>query len=142
MNHFNSQKCKQCHAQLAIGGKPTAKKGKKCKVCGNINHLNCRTCKHFPLLKSPEWASHVTELFLAKGVTAVRITSKQATMWVWVRFSHCSCILVNFYPSRGKFYQAFLTLFGKGSAEECGNRWLLDNNHLYTIHSMHSPCIM
>ena len=50
MNHFNSQKCKQCYAQLAIGGKPTAKKGKKCKVCGNINHLNCRTCKHFPLL--------------------------------------------------------------------------------------------
>ena len=35
MNHFNSQKCKQCHTQLAIGGKPTAKKGKKCKVCGN-----------------------------------------------------------------------------------------------------------
>ena len=49
MNHFNMQKCKQCHAQLAIGGKPkprpTAKKAKKCKVCGNINHLNCRTCK-------------------------------------------------------------------------------------------------
>ena len=31
--------CKQCHAQLAIGGKPTAKKGKKCKVCGNIGHV-------------------------------------------------------------------------------------------------------
>ena len=27
MNHFNSPKCKQCHAQLAIGGKPTAKVG-------------------------------------------------------------------------------------------------------------------
>ena len=25
MNHFNSQKCKQCHAQLAIGGKLIAK---------------------------------------------------------------------------------------------------------------------
>ena len=25
MNHFNSPKCKQCHAQLAIGGKLTAK---------------------------------------------------------------------------------------------------------------------
>ena len=35
MNHFNSQKWKQCHVQLAIG-KPTAKKGKKCKVCGNM----------------------------------------------------------------------------------------------------------
>ena len=31
--------CKQCYAQLAIGGKPTAKKGKKCKVCGNIGHV-------------------------------------------------------------------------------------------------------
>ena len=48
-------KCKQCHAQLAIGGKPTTKKGKKCKVCGNINHLNCRTCKHFPLGVSIHW---------------------------------------------------------------------------------------
>ena len=38
-----------CSACIAIGGKPTAKKGKKCKVCGIINHLNCRTCKHFPL---------------------------------------------------------------------------------------------
>ena len=28
MFHFNSQTCKHCHAQLAIGGKPTAKKGR------------------------------------------------------------------------------------------------------------------
>ena len=46
MNHFNSQKCKQGHAQLAIGGNPTAKKGKKCKVCGNITvgHVNTPHC--------------------------------------------------------------------------------------------------
>ena len=46
MNHFNSQKWKQCHAQLAIGGKPTAKKGKKCKVCESITvgHVNTPHC--------------------------------------------------------------------------------------------------
>ena len=45
-SHFNSLKCKQCLAQLAIGGNPTAKKGKKCKVCGNITvgHVNTPHC--------------------------------------------------------------------------------------------------
>ena len=53
MNHFNSQKCQQCHAQLAIGGKPTAKVGLR-KVrsvkCVEIElYRTCKQCSYFPL---------------------------------------------------------------------------------------------
>ena len=64
----------QCHAQLAIGGKPTAKKGKKCKVCGNINHLNCRTCKHFTL--------------------PVALEKKEANIALVVILLNCACIVL------------------------------------------------
>ena len=45
MNHFNSPKCKQCHAQLAIGGKLTAKVSLRKVRSVKCVEKNCRTCK-------------------------------------------------------------------------------------------------